>query len=172
MRYLAGLVLIIALTSPARSQGNASTADAANSSLEKVKDKRALLLLVGRTRTVDTDNPESPIVIEAFRTAEEGRTRYASTFNAIARKLNKYLKKHRSISAATRVEDADFIVFFNLLGFRRSLYAYYPHGELFVILKDGAEGRPQVVWKSSKVMYADDAANELIKKLKMIRGEK
>lgn len=173
MRYLAGLALLITLISPAYPQANASTAASVTSnSLIKIKDKKSVLLLVGRTRTVDMSDPTSAVLAEALKVAEEGRTRFASTFNSIARKLNKYLKKHRSISAATRIEDADFIVFFNLLGFRRALYTYYPHGELFVIVKETDSGKPQVVWKSSKVMYADDAANEFIKKLKEIRGEK
>jgi hypothetical protein len=95
-----------------------------------------------------------------------------STHNVIARKLNSYLKKYRSVSAAWHFDDADVIVFFNLIGFRRVLYNHYPHGELFVLVKGSEKEKLEVVWKSSKVMYADDAASEFIKKLKEIRGEK
>lgn len=173
MRYLAGLSILILLTSPVYPQAGVS-ADAgfADNSLEELKDKKKILLLVGRTRTVDMSDPASPIIAEALKVADEGRSRYVSTHNAIARKLNDYLKKHRSISAAWRFEDADFIVFFNLLGFRRTLNTHYPHGELFVLVKGGEKEKLQVIWKSSKAMYADDAAGEFIKKLKEIRGEK
>ena len=56
----------------------------------------------------------------------------------------------------------------------RLLGVLYPYGEMFVIAND-AEGDqpPRIIWRSEKnVVWAEEAAGQLIKALKAARGEK
>ena len=94
-------------------------------------------------------------------------------YGQIAAKLNKYAKKYRSLSAAADLSEADYVIFFNVVEFRRILNTIYPYGELFVIVKGSPETLkpPRVVWKARKVLFAEDAIGDLIKDLKAIRGE-
>ena len=50
---------------------------------------------------------------------------------------------------------------------------YYPYGELFVIVKGSPETLkpPRIVWKARKIQFADDAIRDLIRDLKVLRGE-
>src|SRR5919106_1486295 len=95
------------------------------------------------------------------------------SFSAIAQKLNKYIRKYKSLSAAKELSDADYVIYFNVVEFRRILYSYYPYGELFVIVKGSPEKLkpPRVVWRTKKMLFAEDAIGDLIKDLKILRGE-
>ena len=101
----------------------------------------------------------------------KGRNRWA--YNIIAGKLNKYIRKHKSLIPARVLSEADYIIYFNVVEFRRILYSYYPYGELFVIVKGSPEKLkpPRVVWRTKKMLFAEDAIGDLIKDLKILRGE-
>jgi hypothetical protein len=77
------------------------------------------------------------------------------------------------LSAAADLSEADYVIFFNVVEFRRILNTIYPYGELFVIVKGSPETLqpPRVVWKARKVLFAEDAIGDLIKDLKAVRGE-
>ena len=175
-KWLLALALLLCggAVSAARGQEVAAAPEVVRGTLHELHGKRNVLLLIARSSVVDAQESGQGIIDTAFKTTFRQTRRYSGTFNVIARKLNDYMKKHRSISAVQEVENADFIVFFNLLEYRRSLGSFYPHGELYVILNRPPQGQspPRILWKSRKVMWAEDAVNDLIKALKAARGEK
>ena len=142
-------------------------------SLAELRNSRRVLLLVRRSTTIDSRGLEKTILDEAYRTDPEIRFRYPRLYNSLARKLNSYMKKYQSISPAESISDADFIVYFNLLEYRRPLGIPYPYGEMFVILNNRANGKsPRIVWKSRKSsMWAEDAIGDFLKDLRAVRGE-
>ena len=148
-------------------------AGAAQRSLAEVGGKRRVVLLVARAGVVNAVDPEGAIVESALQGDPEGNKRHRLAHNAIADKLNKYMRKYKSLGAVERVTEADYIIFFNLLEYRRILYRPYPYGELYVIARGraGAAAQAQVLWRSKKVQYAGDAARDLIKALRAARGE-
>ena len=77
------------------------------------------------------------------------------------------------MTAARDLSEADYVIYFNVVEFRRILYTYYPYGELFVIVKGSPEKLkpPRVVWRTKKMSVAEDAIGDLIKDLKILRGE-
>jgi hypothetical protein len=91
----------------------------------------------------------------------------------IAKKLNSYIRKYKSLIPATQLSDADCVIFFNLVEYRRILNTSYPFGELYIILKGTPEKQkpPRVIWKSRKVLWAADAVNEFLRELRNVRGE-
>ena len=74
---------------------------------------------------------------------------------------------------ARNLADAEYVIFFNVVEFRRILNAPYAYGELFVIVKGLPQDRkpPRIVWRAKKVLVATDAIGDLIKDLKRLRGE-
>ena len=142
-------------------------------SLAELRNSRRVLLLVRRSAVVDSRGMAKTILDEAYRTGSDARFRYPWLFNLLARKLNSYIKQYRSISAVKSVSDAEFIVLFNLLEYRRPLGHPYPYGEMFVILNSTSGGKPpRIVWKTRKnSMWAEDAIEDFIKELKAVRGE-
>jgi hypothetical protein len=177
-RVLLLLVVLVGGATPNRAQQNSAEASAAlpavvTGSLAELRNRRRVLLLVQRSNVVDSRGLAKTILSEAFRPGADARLRYPRVYNSIARKLNKYIRKHQSISAVQNVSDADFIVFFNLLEYRRPLGYPYAYGEMFVILNDKASGKPpRIIWKSRKSsMWVEDAAEDLIRDLKTVRGE-
>jgi hypothetical protein len=141
-------------------------------SLEEVRNSRFVLLMVRRSIVIDSRGLAKTILNEAYRT-DAGGIRYPYLYNMLARKLNNYMKKYQSISAARNISDADFIVLFNLLEYRRPLGFAYPYGEMFVILNKTPDGKPpHIVWKSRKSpMWAENAIEDLIKDLRAVRNE-
>ena len=179
MKRILPLVLILlgcsafgAVQRRAEREGDGSRA--MTGSLVELKGKRRVLVLVRRSAVVDSDGTGKAILEEVFR-AEAGarNARYPRIYNAIVHKLNKYMIKYQSITAARDFSDAEFIVFFNLLEYRRLLGYSYPYGELFVILNDHAAGRaPHIIWKTPKTsIWVEDAIEDLIKEMKAARGE-
>ena len=159
---------------PARAQTVASEPDMVEGSLHELKGKRAVMLVVARSEIVDAREPGRAIIEAAYKTTPKQSQRFRFTYNTFARKLNGYMKKHGSITAVERAADADFIVFFNLLEYRRSLGVFYAYGETYVISNHppSSGNPPCILWKSRKVMWAEDSINELIRELKAARGEK
>ncbi|HYJ47040.1 MAG TPA: hypothetical protein VEV81_10535 [Pyrinomonadaceae bacterium] len=142
-------------------------------SLFELRNKRRVLLLVQRSSVVDAREQGRAIMAEVYGSSAESRTRFPRVFNAIASKLNKYISRHQSITAAQSISDAEFIIFFNLLEYRRPLGTPYPYGDMFVILNDHSNGhQPRIIWKTRKSpLWAEDAIEEFLRDLKFTRGE-
>lgn len=169
MKAVAPILLLFLLYLPTAAQeplGNGN-------SLAEVRDKRNVLLIVFKSRVLDVSDRERAIIEDVLKADPQPKGRYRWVYSQLAAKLNKYMKKYRSLSAATELSEADYVIFFNVVEFRRILNTVYPYGELFVIVKGSPETLkpPRVVWKARKVLFAEDAIGDLIKDLKAIRGE-
>jgi len=142
-------------------------------SLEEVRDKRSALLVVFKSRVLDVNDRERAIIDDVLKADPEPKGRYRWVYSQLARKLNKYIHKYNSLSPAHGLSDADYVIFFNVVEFRRILDTPYPYGELFVIVKGSPETLkpPRVIWRARKVLLAEDAISDLIKDLKALRGE-
>jgi hypothetical protein len=142
-------------------------------SLAEIKDKHRVFLLATRSRVVNVRGPDPAALLKA---ADDGSVRtHHYPYVVIARKLNEYIRKRKSMTAVGRASEADFVIYFNVLEYRRTLNGVYPYGELFVILNRWADGRPQpprVIWKTRQASWAEDAAKEFLRELKRVRGEK
>jgi hypothetical protein len=161
------LVILICLSAAAQepvSNGN---------SLAEVRDKRSALLVVFKSRVIDAGDRERAIIDDVLKADPQPKGRYRWVYTQLARKLNKYIQKYNSLSAANALSEADYVIFFNVVEFRRILNTAYPYGELFVIVKGSPETLkpPRVVWRARKVLFAEDAIGDLIKDLKALRGE-
>ena len=170
MKVLAPALLVLffcfsaAAQTPELSDGN---------SLAEVRDKRSALLIVFKSRVIDASDRESAIIDDVLHADPVPKGRYRWVYTQLARKLNKYINKYRSLSPASGLSEADYVIFFNVVEFRRILNTPYPYGELFVIVKGSPEELkpPRVVWRAKKVLFAEDAIDDLIKDLKAVRGE-
>lgn len=167
---------MLASCAPAMAQDSAarpSSAHASNS-LAEVRDKRRVLLVVFKSRVVDVSEEAERAIIEDVLKADpvpKGRNRWV--YIQLAKKLNNYIEKYNSLTAADGLADADYVIYFNVVEFRRILDGIYPYGELFVIVKGSPEELkpPRIVWRAHKVLFASDAIRNLIKDLKAVRGE-
>ena len=144
-------------------------------SLAEVRDKRNALLVVFKSGVVEVDvgNRDRAIIEDVLKADPKPKGRYRWVYNQLVAKLNKYMRKYKSLSAAKELSEADYVIFFNVVEFRNILNTTYPYGELFVIIKGSPETLkpPRVVWKARKVLFAEDAISDLIKDLKALRGE-
>lgn len=142
-------------------------------SLEEVRDKHSALLVVYKSRVIDAGDREHAIIEDVLKADPKPKGPYRWVYTQLAKKLNKYIHKYKSLSAASGLSEADYVIFFNVVEFRRILNTRYPYGELFVIVKGSPEmlKPPRVVWRAKKVLYAEDAIGDLIKDLKAVRGE-
>ncbi|HSK65247.1 MAG TPA: hypothetical protein VK893_15440 [Pyrinomonadaceae bacterium] len=146
----------------------------AGHSLTELLDKRRVLLVVFRSRVVDvSSNRERAIIEDVLKADPKPKGRFRWVYNVMARKLNKYMDKYGSLTAADGLADAEYVIYFNVVEFRRILDTVYPYGELFVIVKGEPEQLkpPRIVWRANKVRYAGDVIGDLIKDLKVARGE-
>jgi hypothetical protein len=141
--------------------------------LSELRDKQRALLVVFKSRVVDVTDPDRAIIEDVLRADPRPKGRYRWVFNELARKLNKYIDKYGSLSSARDLSDAEYVIFFNVVEYRRILNAVYPYGELFVIVKGSPHELkpPRIVWRAKKVMFAGDAIGNLVKELKALRGE-
>jgi hypothetical protein len=175
-RFLLLALLVLAWCSTAAAQQNdwqQKTAHAGHS-LTELLDKRRVLLVVFRSRVVDVgENRERAIIEDVLKADPKPKGRFRWVYNVMAQKLNKYMDKYGSLTAAQGLADAEYVIYFNVVEFRRILDSVYPYGELFVIVKGEPEQLkpPRIVWRANKVRYADDAIGDLIKDLKTVRGE-
>lgn len=169
MKAVAPILLLFLLYLPTAAQEPLGDGN----SLAEVRDKRNVLLIVFKSRVLDVSDRERAIIEDVLKADPQPKGRYRWVYSQLAAKLNKYMKKYRSLSAATELSEADYVIFFNVVEFRRILNTVYPYGELFVIVKGSPETLkpPRVVWKARKVLFAEDAIGDLIKDLKAIRGE-
>ena len=166
MKAVAPILLLFLLYFPATAQGDAN-------SLAEVRDKHNVLLMVFKSRVIDAGDRDGAIIEDVLKADPRPKGRNRWVYSQLAAKLNKYIRKYKSLSAATELSEADYVIFFNVVEFRSILNTSYPYGELFVIVKGSPETLqpPRVVWKARKVLIAEDAIGELIKDLKAVRGE-
>lgn len=170
LRFIITFVLIICSAAPATPQER-DAGSATTGSLHELRDKHRIWLIVRRGLMLDARSADASVISEVYKEVATPRQNFPRTYNMIARKLNKYMKEHRSLSAARTLGDADFIIFFNVLEIRRPLGTPYAYGELFIILN--AQPKPRVLWKTrSSGMFVDDAMGDFISELKAVRGEK
>lgn len=141
--------------------------------LSDLRDKQRALLVVFKSRVIDVNNDERAIIDDVLKGDRAPRGRYAWVYNDLAVKLNKYINKHGSMLPARNLADAEYVIFFNVVEFRRILNALYAYGELFVIVKGSPQELkpPRIVWRAKKMLIATDAIRDLIKDLKRLRGE-
>jgi hypothetical protein len=171
MKAVAPILLLFLLYFPTTAQEPLGDGN----SLAEVRDKRNVLLVVFKSRVIDVDagDRERGIIEDVLKADPQPKGRYRWVYSQLATKLNKYARKYRSLSAARELSEADYVIFFNVVEFRRILNTIYPYGELFVIVKGSPDTLkpPRVVWKARKVLFAEDAISDLIKDLKALRGE-
>ena len=167
------LLLLLISFSAAAQQPSGESAPAEVNSLGEVRYMHSALLVVFKSRVLDLEDRERAIIQDVLKADPEPKGRNRWVYNLIAGKLNKYIRKHKSLNPAKQMSEADYVIFFNVVEFRRILYTYYPFGELFVIVKGSPEKLkpPRVVWRTKKMLFAEDAIGELIKDLKILRGE-
>ena len=169
MKAVAPILLVLLLYLPAAAQDAVGD----QNSLAEVRDKRSALLVVFKSRVIDVSDRERAIIDDVLKADPEPKGRYRWVYTQLAKKLNKYIQKYNSLSAASRLSDADYVIFFNVVEFRRILNTPYPYGELFVIVKGSPEKLqpPRVVWRAKKILFSEDAIGVFIKNLKALRGE-
>lgn len=142
-------------------------------SLSDLQDKQKALLVVFKSRVISVDDRDRAIIEDVLKADPYPKGRYRWVYNEMAKKLNKYIRKYGSLQSAEGLADAEYVIFFNVVEFRRILNAMYPYGELFVIVKGSPQELkpPRIVWRAKKVMVSTDAIGDLIKALKAFRGE-
>jgi hypothetical protein len=170
-RFLLLGVLVLIHPYPAWPQEQDS--NNARAALAEVRDKRRALLMVFKAGVLDATNNERAIIDQVLKADPEPKGRNRWAYGQIAKKLNSYIRKYRSLTPAQDLSDADYVIYFNLIEFRRILNTIYPYGELFVIVKGSPETQspPRVIWKAKKILWAGDAIGDLIRDLKSVRGE-
>jgi hypothetical protein len=149
------------------------TQDEPSGSLTEVRDKRRALLLVFRSNVLDASDNERAIIDQVLKADPRPEGRSVWVYGLLAKKLNSYIRKYQSLTAAQDLRDADYVIYFNLIEYRRILNTIYPYGELFVIVKGSPETQkpPRIIWRAKKILWAGDAISSLIKELKTVRGE-
>lgn len=171
LKIPASLTLLLLFANAISAQDNSAPATQSYNSLSEIANKRNALLMIKRASVLDASGGRSSLIEEALKYDPRQSRRYRSAYNVIAGKLNKFMRKHSSMSAVGSVEEADYIIFFNLLEYRRPLGVPHPYGELFVIMLNSQAGA-RVIWKSKKVQWAGDAADDLINDLRALQRRK
>ncbi|PWT92747.1 MAG: hypothetical protein C5B55_05750 [Blastocatellia bacterium] len=179
MKLLLTLVIVIAVTFVVANSAAAQIAtpiartDHSQNSLNELRDKHSALLIVLRSAIVNADDNEREIIEMVLRSDPHPSGRLQWVYTTISKRLNRYMQKYGSLTAARDLSNADYVIFFNLLEYRRILDTTYPYGELFVIVKGVPELQipPRIIWRSRKVLYSADAIGDLIHELKLLRGE-
>lgn len=170
---LLGLLMICLTNAKSQQQGFDLDDGVVTGSLTELMTKRHVFLMVRRSAVLETRGRAESILKEVYRPDPLTPLRFARTYNIIAGKLNKYMSKYKSINAARDISEAEFIVYFNLIEYRRPFGQPYPYGEMFVIVNDSSGvSRPHIIWKTRKSpIWAEDAIKELIRDLKATRAE-
>lgn len=137
----------------------------------RLRDKALVVVL--KSSVISADDTDNSIIDSVLRADPYSTVRHHIVYWTLAKKLNSYIRKHKSLSAATDLGEADFVIFFSLVEYRRILNTDYPFGELYVIAKGEPQSQtpPRIIWKSSKIIWAGDAISNFLKDLKNIRGE-
>jgi hypothetical protein len=174
-KFLTFVVLALASCASALAQQDAATVNTAHAgnTLIELGDKRRALLVVLRSRVLDVSDRERAIMDDVLKADPKPKGRNRWVYSQLAGKLNNYIRKYKSLSAADGLADADCIIYFNVVEYRKILDSIYPYGELFVIVKGSPQQLkpPRVVWRARKILFVEDAIGDLIKDLKAARGE-
>jgi len=142
--------------------------------LTEIKDANSVALLIIRSSVLDASGSDEPLVAEALAAEPRESIRHRYPYRVISRKLNDYMRKYRSMRPVYEIGQADFIIYFKLVEYRRLLNGYYPYGELFIIVTPRPEERrpARVIWRTKKVRFAEDAVKDFVKELKRVRQER
>jgi hypothetical protein len=142
-------------------------------SLSDIRMRDKGLVVVLKSSVIPADETDSFIIESVLRADPGSIGRHQIVYGTLARKLNSYIRKYKSLSAATDLGEADFVIFFSLVEYRQILNSTYPFGELFVIVKGEPtiQRPPRIIWKSRKVIWVGDAIDNFLRDLKTIRGE-
>jgi hypothetical protein len=167
------VLLLMVVSASAQKPDVAPATGTGVNSLTEVRDKRRALLVVFRSSSLDASDRERSIIEDVLKAEPEPRGRYRWVYGQIAKRLNSYIRKYKSLTPARELSDADYVIFFNIVEYKNILNTTYPFGELFVILKGSPEHQkpPRVIWKAKKVLFVGDAIGDFIKDLKTTRGE-
>lgn len=149
------------------------TGDNPPGSLSDIQLTDKALLVVLKSSVISADEADRSIIDLVLKADSEPSPRHRLVYATLAKTLNKYIRKYKSLSAAAHLSEADLVIFFSLIEYRQILNVTYPFGELFIIVKGEPNARrpPRIVWKSRKVLWAGDAINDFLKDLKNTRGE-
>lgn len=192
---LALLVVALALASPpfvcaarAAAQGDAGVAgasgaedeersdDISRESFAEVREMKRVLLVATKSLTADARGPAREVLEEVFERPEGSVRRHEYAYSIIGKRLNRYIRRHRSITAVESLAEADFVIVFKVLNEQPSFIASEPHvyGEMFVILNRApTRPRPVVVWWTKHNQTTlEDAVDDFLKDLRELRGEK
>lgn len=169
-------LVVIACAVNALAQPSEASVETRNNhvgTIAELRDKQRAWLVVFKSRVVDAGNTDKSIIEDVLKAEAQPGGRYRYVYNELAHKLNKYIRKYGSLTSARNLADAEYVIFFNVVEFRRILNGIYPWGELFVIVKGSPQESkpPRIVWRARKMMVATDAINDLVKALKALRGE-
>lgn len=150
----------------------AQSGEAYRGTLDELRGKQYAALVVTKLSVVSAGEPERGIVAAALAGKKSGGRRLGPALYAIAKPLDDYSKKTKKLIPVRKVSDADYVIFFNLLEYRRILDTNYPYGELYVVVKTPAGTQPagRIIWRSAKIQFAGDAVKELLKAFKAVYG--
>src|SRR5215212_705857 len=101
MKVVSPILLLFLLCFSAAAQDDVPTGN----SLEEVRDKRNALLVVFKSRVVDVNDRERTIIEDVLKADPQPKGRYRWVYNQLAKKLNKYIHKYRSLSAASELSE-------------------------------------------------------------------
>jgi hypothetical protein len=162
-----------ALECPVEAQDGRSRSNHTFGSLSELQYRDRALLVVLRSGVVSADPNDRDVLDLVLKADPEPRSRHRSVYGVIAKKLNNYIRKYKSLSATSQLSEAACIIFFNLVEYRQILNTSYPFGEIYIIVKGTPENQrpPRVIWKSRKVVWVADAVDEFLRDLRNVRGE-
>lgn len=169
-------LLVLAVCLNVQAQEEPAVVDNANNHVgqfSELRDKQRALLVVFKSRVISVDNRDRAIIEDVLKADPRPKGRYRFVYYDLAQKLNKYIRKYKSLSSADDLTDAEYVIYFNVVEWRHILNAMYPYGELFVIVKGSPKDLkpPRIVWRAKKIMVSTDAIGDFIKDLKALRGE-
>ena len=144
--------------------------------LSVIANKQRALLIVTRSLAVDTRGRVRGVINEVFDTEARSLPRHEYAYGLASKRLEKYAGERGSLTLVEKLEEADFVIVFKVVREVRSFAPEEPfiYGEMFVFLnKTPDESEPALLWRSKDdTTSPEDAARELIKQLKLVRGEK
>lgn len=145
-------------------------------SFQQVRNMRRVLLVTSKSLTVDTRGPARAVLEEVFKKGAGSLRRHEYAYSVIGKRLNRYIRKHRSMTAVESLDEAEYVIVFKVLNEQPSFIAAEPHlyGEMFVIL-NRSDARPHPVfvwWTKHNQTSIESAVGDFLKELKQLRGER
>lgn len=176
-RAIRALLLLALLAGPAVAQGDGGGGEAAvaRGSLEGVQGRRRVVLLVSRSLVVDVRDP-ALVAVEDYRQALAGDPprQHNAAARQVAQRLNKYIRKYRTVTAAQGFDDADLVLVFQVMRQHASAIPAQPHvwGKMYV-LAVGPDRVPRIVWESEgDTSSVEGATDDFLKAFRAARGER